>query len=284
MLKTTHPHRNKVRAGLWVGQLVTVLTAALFVLPLYIIINYSFKTKRELYLSNPLVPAQTFNWSNYEGAFHKLNLEVTMFNSLLYTIVAVVLLAILCGAAAWAISRGKKRIFKISYIYFLVGILIPAQALFLPIFTVGINLGLYNTRIGIIFIFIASNLSFGVFLMNSFMNTVPVEIEESALIDGCSVYRVFFKIVLPLLKPAMVTLVILQAFGIWNDFLMSNIYLSGRNLIPVTVAMRSLFSTQTSDYTTAFAAIVLCALPIIILFVSLQKYFVKGMTIGAVKG
>lgn len=284
MLKTTHPHRNKVRAGLWAGQLVTVLTAALFVLPLYIIINYSFKTKRELYLSNPLVPAQTFNWSNYEGAFHKLNLEVTMFNSLLYTIVAVVLLAILCGAAAWAISRGKKRIFKISYIYFLVGILIPAQALFLPIFTVGINLGLYNTRIGIIFIFIASNLSFGVFLMNSFMNTVPVEIEESALIDGCSVYRVFFKIVLPLLKPAMVTLVILQAFGIWNDFLMSNIYLSGRNLIPVTVAMRSLFSTQTSDYTTAFAAIVLCALPIIILFVSLQKYFVKGMTIGAVKG
>lgn len=284
MLKTTHTHRNKARAGLWAGQLVTVLTAALFVLPLYIIINYSFKTKRELYLSNPLVPAQTFNWSNYEGAFHKLNLEVTMFNSLLYTIVAVILLAILCGAAAWAISRGKKRIFKISYIYFLVGILIPAQALFLPIFTVGINLGLYNTRIGIIFIFIASNLSFGVFLMNSFMNTVPVEIEESALIDGCSVYRVFFKIVLPLLKPAMVTLVILQAFGIWNDFLMSNIYLSGRNLIPVTVAMRSLFSTQTSDYTTAFAAIVLCALPIIILFVSLQKYFVKGMTIGAVKG
>ena len=284
MLKATHPHSRRPRAGLWIGQLLTTMVAVMFVLPLYIILNNSFKTKRELYLSNPLVLAQTLNWSNYESAFRKLNLDVTMFNSLLYTAMAVALLAILCAAAAWAISRGKKRIFNIAYIYFLIGILIPAQALFLPIFTVGINRGLSNTRIGIIFIFIASNLSFGIFLMNSFMNTVPIEIEESALIDGCSVYRVFFKIVLPLLKPAMVTLVILQAFGIWNDFLMSNIYLSSRNLIPVTVAMRSLFSTQTSDYTTAFAAIVLCSLPIITLFVSLQKYFVKGMTIGAVKG
>ena len=282
--KAYHPRRRKPRAGLWTGQIITTLAAVLFLIPLYIIFNYSFKTKRELYLSNPLAPAQSLNWSNYETAFNKLNLDVTMLNSLLYTVASVILLAILCSAAAWAISRGKKKIFKISYIYFIIGILIPAQALFLPIYTVGISLGLNNTRVGIIFIFIASNLSFGIFLMNSFMTTIPLEIEESARIDGCSIYRVFFNIVLPLLKPAMATLIILLAFGIWNDYLMSSIYLSSRNLIPITVGIRSLFSTQASDYTTAFAAIVLCAVPIIILFVALQKYFIKGMTVGAVKG
>ena len=178
----------------------------------------------------------------------------------------------------------KKAPVQIVVPVFVIGILIPSQALFLPIYTVGLNLGLINTRIGIILIFVATNLSFGIFLMNSFVTTVPLEIEESACIDGCSVFGVFFRIVLPLLKPAMVTLIIMQAFGIWNDFLMSNIYLGDRKLIPVTVAIRSLFSTQSSDYTTAFAAIVLSALPIVILFVSMQKYFVKGMTVGAVKG
>lgn len=284
MQRTHKPIRRKLSTGLWIGQILTTFTALTFMIPLYVILTYSFKTKKELYLSNPLVLPQALNWKNYQTAFNKLNLDVTMVNSLLYTAISVVVLAVLCGAAAWAISRGRKRLFKLSYLYFVIGILIPSQALFLPIYTVGLNLGLINTRVGIILIFVATNLSFGIFLMNSFVTTVPLEIEESACIDGCSVFGVFFRIVLPLLKPAMVTLIIMQAFGIWNDFLMSNIYLGDRKLIPVTVAIRSLFSTQSSDYTTAFAAIVLSALPIVILFVSMQKYFVKGMTVGAVKG
>ena len=284
MKRAYKPIKRKMSGGLWTGQLITMIAALIFVIPLYVILTYSFKTKKELYLSNPLFLPQALNWKNYQTAFAKLNLDVTMVNSFLYTAISVLILALLCGAAAWAISRGKKRVFKLSYLYFVVGILIPAQALFLPIYTVGLNLGLINTRVGIILIFVATNLSFGIFLMNSFVTTVPLEIEESACIDGCSVFGVFFRIVLPLLKPAMVTLIIMQAFGIWNDFLMSNIYLGDRKLIPVTVAIRSLFSTQSSDYTTAFAAIVLSALPIVILFVSMQKYFVKGMTVGAVKG
>ena len=276
--------KKKIGSGLVTGQIVISLSAFLFLIPLYVILSYSFKTKKELYLSNPLLPPVSFNWKNYLMAFQKLNLEVSMFNSLFYTVVSVFLLAFLCSAAAWAISRGRGRIFKAAYSYFLIGILIPAQALFLPIYTVGLHLGIINTRTGIVFIFIATNLSFGIFLMNSFMKTVPIEMEEAACIDGCSVFKIFSRIVLPLLQPAIVTLIIMQSFGIWNDFLMSNIYLSSKGLVPVTVAIRSLFSTQASDYSTAFAAIVLSALPIVILFVSLQKYFVKGMVIGAVKG
>ncbi len=120
--------------------------------------------------------------------------------------------------------------------------------------------------------------------MNSFMSTVPLELEESARIDGCSVFSTYFKIVLPLLKPAMATLIIMQAFQIWNDYLLASLYVSKKQLKTLTVAIQSLFSAQTSDYTTAMAAIVISVLPIAILFMCLQKYFIKGMTVGAVKG
>ena len=132
--------------------------------------------------------------------------------------------------------------------------------------------------------FVATNLSFGAFLLTSFMSTIPVELEESARIDGCSIYGTYFKIVLPLLKPAIATLVILQSFQIWNDYLMPSLFVTTNALRPMTVALQALFSQHTSDYSTAFAAIVLSAVPLIVLFLALQRYFVKGMTAGAVKG
>ena len=110
------------------------------------------------------------------------------------------------------------------------------------------------------------------------------ELEEAARIDGCSVFRTYFSVVLPLLKPAMATLIIMQAFQIWNDYLLASLYVSKKELKTLTVAIQSLFSAQSSDYTTAMAAIVISVLPIAILFLSLQKYFIKGMTVGAVKG
>lgn len=265
-------------------QLLVLVAALLFLAPLLIIVNYSFKTKKELYLGNPLALPESLNFTNYVNAYNKLNLSVTFFNTVLYTVVAVLILALLCGAAAWAIARNKGKFYKFAYLYFIVGILIPAQALFLPIYIVGYRTGLVNTRIGVILMFVATNVSFGVFLMTSFMSTVPVELEEAARIDGCSIYRTYFTIVMPLLKPAMATLIIMQSFQIWNDYLMSSLFVSTNKLKTMTVAIQALFSQQSSDYSTAFAAIVISVLPIAVLFISLQKYFIKGMTVGAVKG
>lgn len=276
--------RRSNRKGIVIIQIIVLLVALIWILPLYIIVNYSFKTKKELYLESPLALPKGFNLTNYQTAFEKLNLSTTFVNTALYTIISVIILALLCGAAAWAIARRKSKFFKFAYIYFIVGILIPAQALFLPIYIVGYKTGLVNTRIGVILMFIATNISFGVFLMTSFMSTVPVELEEAARIDGCSVYRTYFSIVMPLLRPAMATLIIMQSFQIWNDYLMSSLYVSTNKLKTMTVAIQSLFSQQTSDYSTAFAAIVLSVLPIMILFICLQKNFIKGITMGAVKG
>ena len=272
------------KAALWALQVVVVALALVFLFPILMIFNYSFKTKKELYLGSPLSLPSSLNMDNYKLAFDKLNLGVTFFNSACYTVLSVLLLAILCGAAAWAIARNRGKFFRFSYFYFIVGILIPAQALFLPIYIVGFNLGMVNNRLGIILMFVATNFSFGVFLMTSFIGTVPVELEEAARIDGYSIYRIFFVIVIPLLRPVIATLVILQAFQIWNDYLMTSLFVSANNLKTITVTMRTLFSQYSSDYTTAFAGIVISALPIVILFVCLQKYFIKGLTVGAVKG
>lgn len=270
--------------GTLVVQIIMTLAAVLFIAPLFIILNYSFKGKRELYLSSPLALPESLNFDNYAAAFKKLDLGTTFVNTLFYTVTSVLILALLCGMTAWAIARCSRKFFKFAYIYFIVGILIPYQALFLPIYMIGFRLNLTNTRHGIIFMYVATGVSFGVFLMNSFMSTVPLELEEAARIDGCSVFRTYFSVVLPLLKPAMATLVIMQSFQIWNDYLLASLYVSKKQLKTLTVAIQSLFSAQSSDYTTAMAAIVISVLPIAVLFLSLQKYFIKGMTVGAVKG
>ena len=265
-------------------QLVMLAVCLVYLLPIYIIFNYAFKTKKELYLGSPLALPSSMNFENYLKAFEKLSMQTTFINTLVYTVVSVVILAFLCGAAAWAIARCRHKFFKFCYIYFVVGILIPYQALFLPIYIIGYKLNLTNTRYGMIFMYIATGISFGIFLMNSFMSTVPLELEESSRIDGCSVYGTYFRIVLPLLSPAMATLVIMEAFQIWNDYLLASLYVSKKQLKTLTVAISSLFSAQTSDYTTAMAAIVCSVLPIAVLFIALQKYFIKGITVGAVKG
>jgi len=270
--------------GTLLVQIVMTVIALLFIAPILIIFNYSFKTKKELYLTSPLSLPSSFNLANYEKAFDKLDLASTFTNTLFYTGISVLILALLCGTTAWAIARCRAKFFKFCYVYFIVGILIPYQALFLPIYIIGYKMNLTNTRYGIIFMYIATGISFGVFLMTSFMSTVPLELEEAARIDGCSVFRTYFTIVMPLLKPAMATLIIMQAFQIWNDYLLASLYVSKKTLKTLTVSIQSLFSAQTSDYTTAMAAIVISVLPIAVLFLSLQKYFIKGMTVGAVKG
>lgn len=265
-------------------QAAMTILAILFIAPIFIVINYSFKTKRELYVNSPLSLPSSLNFENYINAFDKLNMATTFVNTAFYTLCSVLILAAMCGISAWAIARCKSRLFNFFYIYYIIGILIPAQALFLPIYTIGYKMNLVNTRFGIIFIYVATGMSFGVFLMTSFMSNVPTELEESARIDGCSIFKTYFLIVMPLLKPAMATLVIMQAFQIWNDYLMASLYVSKKQLKTLIVAMQSLFSAQSSDYTTAMAAIIVSVLPIAILFICMQKYFIKGITVGAVKG
>jgi len=279
-----YKEKKKYTFGTLVTQIWVLIVAFLFASPLLIILNYSFRTRRELFVGNPLHLPESFSWDNYRDAITRLDMGTTYINSIIYTVTAVLLLTFICSITAWAIARNKGFFFRFSYIYLIIGILIPANALFLPIYIVGFNLGLVDTRVGIILMYVATNLSFGIFLMTSFMSTVPIEIEEAATVDGASIYRTYFSIVLPLLKPAVATLAIIQSFAIWNEYIMTQLFVSSLSLRTITLAMASLFSIHVSEYSIAFAGITVSVIPIIILFVCLQKYFIKGMTVGAVKG
>lgn len=265
-------------------QAIALLVAIFFVFPLVIILNNSFKTTPELVLNFPLSMPGSLNFENYTNAWNKLQLGSAFLNSLIYTGVSVVLIAVICSITAWAIARGQSKFFSACRVYFIIGILIPAQALVLPIYLLWNSMGLINSRPGLIALYVSTGLSFGIFLQTNFMKTVPIDIEEAARIDGCNVYQTFFKVVMPLLKAPMATLIITQSFSIWNDYMLANLMIQSKAKRTVIIAMKTLFSTTKNDYATAMAAIILSATPIIVLFVALQKQFIKGMTIGAVKG
>jgi raffinose/stachyose/melibiose transport system permease protein len=261
-----------------------VIISAALLLPIFTVINFSFKTKKELYLDSALALPHSLYLDNYISALDRLKVGTTFVNTFVYTTLSVFFLAVLSGSAAWAIARNRGRFYRFTYLYFLLGILIPFQALFLPIYIVGNAFHLTNTFYGIILMYIATGLSFSIFLMTSFMSQVPVELEEAAQMDGASIYRTYFRIVLPLLKPAIATLVILQAFAIWNDYLLASLFVSRSSLKTLNVLFQQLFSTTSSNYSTAMAGVMISVVPISILFVALQRYFIKGLTAGAVKG
>ena len=284
MARKPKADRPKYTWGTFGIQLIALVVSLSFIFPILMIINNAFKTKQELILNPPLSLPGSFNLDNFHTAWKKLELGTAFANSFMYTAISVLLIAMLCTITAWAIARGGTRLFKAARIYFLIGILIPAQALCLPIYLLWNSMGLINSRVGLIALYVSTGLSFGIFLQTNFMKTVPIDIEEAAVIDGCNVYQTFFRVVMPLLKAPMATLIIVQSFTIWNDFMLTNLVVQSKSMRTVILAMKTLFSTSENDYSSAMAAIILSATPVIVLFVALQKQFIKGMTIGAVKG
>lgn len=284
MARKPKADRPKYTWGTFGIQLIALVVSLFFIFPILMIINNAFKTKQELILDPPLSLPGSFNLDNFHTAWKKLELGTAFANSFMYTAISVLLIAMLCTITAWAIARGGTRLFKAARIYFLIGILIPAQALCLPIYLLWNSMGLINSRVGLIALYVSTGLSFGIFLQTNFMKTVPIDIEEAAVIDGCNVYQTFFRVVMPLLKAPMATLIIVQSFTIWNDFMLTNLVVQSKSMRTVILAMKTLFSTSENDYSSAMAAIILSATPVIVLFVALQKQFIKGMTIGAVKG
>ena len=284
MARKPKADRPKYTWGTFGIQLIALVVSLFFIFPILMIINNAFKTKQELILNPPLSLPGRFILDNFHTAWKKLELGTAFANSFMYTAISVLLIAMLCTITAWAIARGGTRLFKAARIYFLIGILIPAQALCLPIYLLWNSMGLINSRVGLIALYVSTGLSFGIFLQTNFMKTVPIDIEEAAVIDGCNVYQTFFRVVMPLLKAPMATLIIVQSFTIWNDFMLTNLVVQSKSMRTVILAMKTLFSTSENDYSSAMAAIILSATPVIVLFVALQKQFIKGMTIGAVKG
>ena len=187
--------------------------------------------------------------------------------------------------AAYAVARIRHRLFTNLYWVYMAGIMIPIQSALIPLVFLLRGFGLNNTLFGISIVYTAIISPFAIFVFSGFMKTIPKDLEESAYIDGCSPFRAFFQIIFPLIKPVTATLIILQFIYVWNDLLLPLVLVSTRDYPTVSIALYKFFGSRGQvDFSLLFGGISLVLFPILVLFFSFQRFFVKGLAAGAVKG
>ena len=271
--------RNQL-AALGINLLAWALSLVLLA-PLLLILLNSFKTGKAAADMNLSLPA-AMEWSNYAVVIEKGKLAVTFLNSLLYSVGSVLLCTLFCTMAAYVLSRNRRKLHNFLYLFLVLGIAMPIN--FIPLIKIMQSLKLMNTRIGIVLLYTATQTPFNIFLIHSFVSKISREIDEAAVIDGASPLGLFFRIVMPLMKPVLVTVMVLTFLNTWNEFVMPLYFLGSTDKWPMTLAVYNFFGMYFKDWNLVCADIVLTSAPVIIVYLLGQKYIVSGMTAGAVKG
>ncbi len=254
----------------------------LIFIPLALMLINSVKTSGEADLMNFAWPSELL-FSNYATVIESAKLGWSLLSSIIIATGTVVLALFGASTASFVMSRRKKeRGFRAAYIYFLVGLVAPLNMV--PAVFVLKYLHLTNSYFGVIFLFTALVLPFSVFLYYGFIGTVPRELDEAAVIDGCTGFRLFFKVVFPLMKPVTVTVVILNFMNSWNDFILPFYVINDSKKLPMTTSVYNFFGAHMRDWNLVCANMVMIIAPIIIVYLLGQKYIISGMTSGAVKG
>lgn len=267
------------------GNLITGIVGAvlglLFLSPFYIIFINSFKTKKELFESTLALPS-SLNVSNYKDAFDRLSFFKTLGNSLFITIASIVAIIIFTSMAAWMLERTKSKISNAIFYLFIASMLLPFQAVMLPLVRIMGKLHLLNMG-GIIFMYVGFGAALSVFLYHGFVKSIPKELDEAAMIDGCNKFQTFWHIIFPLLKPTTITVAILNVVWIWNDFLLPSLVINkpGTQTIPLKTFF--FFGEYTKQWHLALAGLVLTIIPVIIFYFTAQKHIIKSITAGSIK-
>lgn len=262
-------------------NIFSLICILIVVVPFYVVIVNSFKTSTEANRMSINLPT-TFHFENYATVIEKGKLFTSFYNSLLYSVVSVCIIIICVLAAAFVISRNTKGINKVFYYFIITGLAMPINNV--SLFKVLQFLNLMNTRVGIIFIYSAVNIPLSLFIAYGFVATIPRELDEAAILDGCTPIQLFTKIIVPLLKPIASTLAVLNMMAVWNDFTMPLYYLNNSKKWPMTLAVYNFFGAFENSWNLVCADIVLTILPVLLVFIFGQKYIVGGVSAGAVKG
>ena len=272
------------RVWLVLRNIILLCGLILILFPLWLVLINSFKTLEEAGKNFFALPSR-LNFDNYRELFANSNYWIFLRNSLKITVISIILILILVPSISYAIARNfNKKYYKTIYYYLLLGLFIPSQVVLLPVTKMMSKLNMLN-HVGLILLYAAFSLTQGVFLFVNYIRGLPYEIEESAQIDGCSVFQTYVRIVLPLVKPMISTLLIMDVLWIWNDFMLPLLILNRTQEIWTLPLFQYNFKTEYSfNYTMAFTAYLLAMLPMLIIYCMGQKYIVKGLTAGSVKG
>ncbi len=278
---------SKRRAVNFVTMFGLVVIFAAYMFPFLMVVINSLKQKRDI-IKSPfswLFTIKGLSFDNFVKAFTQMDFPSAFGNSLVITVSATILVTILATMLAYYIVRNNNQISKITFALMVASMIIPFQAIMIPLVSIyGGTLNILNHRVTLIFMHTGFSMSMSVFMFHGFIKeNVPMALEEAAYIDGCTHGQTFFKIVMPLLKPVISTMIILNSMAFWNDFLLPSLVLTDKKLLTLPLSTYSFYGTYSADYGTIMAGLLLCVIPILILYIVLQKQIIGGVVAGAVK-
>jgi ABC-type glycerol-3-phosphate transport system permease component len=248
------------------------------------------KGDREIFESPFALPdLGNLRWDNFERAWVQARLSRYFLNSVLVTLGSTLGTLLLGSMAAYALSRFRFRGGRAAYLLFLAGLMIPAQLAIIPLFFEMRSLGLLDSHAGLITAYVAASLPFSIFVLAGYFRSLPSAALEAARMDGCGEWRVFWNVALPMARPALVTVAIVQSLGFWNEFFMAFMFLSGEGsetlrTLPLGLADIAITSQYQTDWGVLFAGLVLVMIPALLMYVLLQRFIIQGVTVGAVRG
>ncbi len=286
-LAPAQPGRRGIRRRLAAFPAGTYLTMGILVLltiyPMVWMILGSFKSLGEFYTNIWGLP-HGWHWSNFTQAWDQVQLGQKFVNSIIATLGTLILTLPLCSMAGYAFAKVEFPLRRYIYYFVLAGIMIPFGVTAIPVLTTEISLGLFDSRLGLILVYAAQNLPFGIFLMYSFFQSIPNELEEAGLIDGCSRFKAFVRIVLPLAKPGLATLLIFTGTSVWNEYLMASVLIHQPNLETLPLGLVNFTTAHSTNYPELFAALSIVTTPVVLVYLVAQRQFISGLTAGALKG
>ncbi|KRE48419.1 carbohydrate ABC transporter permease [Paenibacillus sp. Soil724D2] len=268
--------KNKLATAL------ALIISLIHIVPFYLLITTSLKPKTDI-SSKWLLP-KSIDWSNFTIAWEQAQLGQAFINNTIITVFSLILIIIVGACAAYPLSRYQTKLNKTVYMVFLSALILPGLTILVPLYRMMIDIHAMNTYWGVILLQLTFSLPMTIFLYTGFIGTIPRELDEAAMIDGMGRLHLFFRIILPLLKPITATVTIMTGVGIWNDYRFSLFFMQKAEMHTVTVGLASFFSNNTDNVGWVAAGSLIAALPLILLYLFLQRFFITGLASGAVKG
>jgi raffinose/stachyose/melibiose transport system permease protein len=254
----------------------------LYVAPLILVFMNSFKTTKE-FLLNPLSLPASVNFQNYIIAFDKMNFMRAFINSLIVTVFSTVFIVLFSSMTAYILVRRKWRFNRYMFFIMVGSMLIPFQAIMIPMVRIFGAIKMMNSIWALVYLYIGFGTSLAVFIYHGFIKNIPIEMEEAAMIDGATNMQVFFYVVFPLLKPTTITIAVLDMLWIWNDFLLPNLVLLRQSNMTLPLATYRFYQTYTVDYGLLMSGLIMTVAPLVIIYLFLQRYIIKGIIQGSIK-
>lgn len=281
------PRQRREKKKWSLGEIIVMVVLSILVLivaspVIYALLN-SFRSYAEI-TKDPMGLPTSFAFDNYVALFQQTDFLEAVLNTLIITVGTVVMLIIIVPMAAYGIERIGGRTSRFLYVLFIAGLMIPFQVRMIPLVKGFDDVGLYSTLLSVILVHLGGAASFGILLYCSFIKGIPIEVEEAAHVDGAGRLRTFWLIVFPMLLPVTSAFVIIQALGLWNDFFIPLVFLDSSSAGTINVAINRMVGLLTSQWQLIYTGAILAIIPSVAIFAAFQRYFIKGMSVGAVKG